>query len=142
MYLETTETWALYPKLVALRGHLGIPQSNALEGLSRAGRSAPRGRSARSRVCKARGGGEARAAPGRAEWDLRAATLWPALARWFPRGPARSSHQGARWPAPRISELRGPTSVRHIGCRSRCCQRFLLRLRCALLVPAARAAGR
>lgn len=59
-----------------------------------------------------------------------------------PLGPARSSHQGARWPAPRISELRGPTRVRHIGCRSRCCQRFLLRLRCALLVPAARAAGR
>ena len=57
-------------------------------------------------------------------------------------GPARSRRQGARWRAPRISELRGPTRVRHIGCRSRCCQRFLLRLRRALLVPTARAAGR
>lgn len=57
-------------------------------------------------------------------------------------GPARSRRQGARWQAPRISELRGPTRVRHIGCRSRCCQRFLLRLRRALLVPTARAAGR
>lgn len=33
--METTETWTLFPKLVALRGHLGIPQSNALQGASK-----------------------------------------------------------------------------------------------------------
>lgn len=90
--MQTTETWTLFPKLVALRGHFGTFQGNARQGPPRAGRGAPRGRGARSRGCKARGGGEELAAPGRAERDLRAATLWPELARWFPRG--RSGPRG------------------------------------------------
>lgn len=51
-------------------------------------------------------------------------------------GHARPGRQGARWPAPPTPSAR-PDRVRHIGCRSRRGQRFLLCLRCALQVCAA-----
>lgn len=143
--METTKAWTkFFPKLVALWGRLWgcSPRATLCIGLQARStglqRSLPRGPGtggwggARPRRPRARGA------------EPRAATLWPALARWFPRDrrATRSSRQGARWLAPPISKLRGPTRFRHIGCRSRCCQCFLLRLRRALLVPAARAAGR
>lgn len=49
---------------------------------------------------------------------------------------ARPGRQGARWLAPPTLSAR-LDRVRHIGCRSRRGQRFLLCLRCALQVPAA-----
>lgn len=64
--------------------------------------------------------------------------LWPVPSRWYgaAAGLARPGRQGARWPAPPTLSAR-LDRVRHIGCRSRRGQRFLLCLRCALQVPAA-----
>lgn len=55
---------------------------------------------------------------------------------WRGRGPRAPGRQGARWLAPPTPSAR-LDRVRHIGCRSRRGQRFLLCLRCALQVPAA-----
>lgn len=92
--------------------------------------------SARSR---GRGRGPSRARlPGSAAPAAATRPLWPAPSRWSGAavGLARPSRQGARWPAPPTPSAR-LDRVRHIGCRSRRGQRFLLCLRWALQVPAA-----